>query len=89
MYNNTNNVTEPDEYFQCNREYNFTCMEFLCPNGLLLNDIEIDDLDPVILGSIELLSIKSNDDTKGPLTTFPSNICCFPKLKVYNKNIFY
>jgi hypothetical protein len=89
MYNNTNDVTQPDEYFQCSRKYNFTWIEFLCPNELLLDDIEIDDLDPVILESIELLIIKGKDDTKGPLTTIPSNICCFTKLKVYNKNIFY
>jgi hypothetical protein len=93
MYNNNSaiamtDVTKLDKKLQCSRRYTSILMEFLCPNEILLDHIEIDDLNSTILESIESLTIKGNHGTSGPLITIPSNICRFIKLKVCNKNIF-
>jgi hypothetical protein len=77
-----NGVTEQHKRLQCNRNYGETLMEFICPHGSSLVHLDIDDMNSTTLESIRYLSINSGDDSRGPLTTIPSNICRFTNLTV-------
>lgn len=60
-------------------------MNYVCPVDSFINDLDIDDMSSAILQSIETLWVTSVPNAKGPLTTFPSNVCRFTNLKVYKK----
>ena len=81
---NDHDDDKSNEDVQCQRKYNRTSMEFICPNKISSDQLEMNDLNSTILESITFLRVIPEHGMKGPLTTIPSNICRLTKLQVCN-----
>ncbi len=80
--NTVRSISYSEHTPKCSINTNGNWMNYACPVDLVINDLDIDDMNSTILKSIETLRVSSVLNTKGPLTTFPSNVCRFTNLKV-------
>ncbi|CAF0937390.1 unnamed protein product, partial [Adineta steineri] len=67
-------------YAQCITNSTDVTMTFICPNGLLMEDLNVYDLDDAYLETIEKVQVIGIGG-RGPLTSIPINICRFKQLK--------
>jgi len=80
--NTVGSISHSEHTPECSINSRENWMNYACPIGLVINDLDIDDMNSTILKSIEALSVTSVLNTKGPLTKFPSSVCQFTNLKV-------
>ena len=58
-------------------------LTIVCPDGANLTDIDVNELTPSDLVTIERLTVVNDQSGfRGPLQRFPSNLCSFTNLKV-------
>ncbi|CAF0883524.1 unnamed protein product [Adineta steineri] len=67
-------------YAQCIINPSGVTMTFTCPNGVLMEDIDVYSLDDAYLETIEKVQVVGIGG-RGPLTSIPINICRFKQLK--------